>query len=351
MTSICNYSHPELQITTGLIRQTSGTLFPYNPEFYQLASGLYGPGTIYCWYLLLTSVIINWSFHEKNDSGYRTPGISNDLLAALAYPLFAATDTLIHSLQFLGTPYRALAIFCLRNPSIDLPGFFGTFNHTQLNLHSIPPSVVYLGQRAIDLTGPLPVCYTFTGVMFVGLVLDICFSERLHWRPTTWAKWLMYGTYGYVVCLMAVFHFSLGDMGISAFISLYEAILPFWLFVLFATCLLVPLAVFGGLGMLCTALWKGNRKEIREGVRNLVSCVVLAVFMGVLWPAMLSGGIPLAPDVGVSLKERDQIAALLGGVATLLFTVGRLVRKFVQEREEEREGEVEELETLAGHAH
>lgn len=44
MTSICNYSHPELQITEGLIRQTSGTLFPYNPEFYKLASGLRAGG-------------------------------------------------------------------------------------------------------------------------------------------------------------------------------------------------------------------------------------------------------------------------------------------------------------------
>jgi hypothetical protein len=73
MTSICNYSHPELQITEGLTRQTSGILFPYNPEFYKLASELYGPGTIYCWYLLIISVIINWLFHEKDDKGYRRP--------------------------------------------------------------------------------------------------------------------------------------------------------------------------------------------------------------------------------------------------------------------------------------
>ncbi len=73
--------------------------------------------------------------------------------------------------------------------------------------------------------------------------------------------------------------------------------------------------------------------------------------MSVLWPAMLSSGISLAPDVGVSLGERDQIAALLGGVTTVFFTVGRLVRNFVKERKEEREGEEEELETLAGFAH
>ncbi|KAE9370155.1 hypothetical protein N431DRAFT_426592 [Stipitochalara longipes BDJ] len=348
MTSICNYSHPEQQITTGLIRQTSGTLFPYNPEFYSLASGLYGPGTIYCWYLLLTSVIINWSFHAKNDEGYRRPGVSNDLLAALAYPLFAATDALIHGLKFLGTEYRALAIFCLRNPGVELTGF-GTFNHTQLDLHDIPPEIVSLGQRAIDLTGPLPICYTFTGVMFVGLLLDINLMEQLHWRPTTWARCLTYGTYAYVVLLMTIFHLSLGDLGISIFLSFSEAIMPFLLFILFALCLLVPLAGLGAIGMLVAALRKRDKKELVEALKSLFSCVFVAVFPGIMLLSVKKNGIPLVPDVGVSLRERDQIAALLGGVTTILFTVWHAFLRLAEK--EEKEGDPEELQTLAAHVH
>jgi hypothetical protein len=195
MTSICNYSHPELQITEGLTRQDSGILFPYNPEFYKLASGLYGPGTIYCWYLLLISVIINWFFHEKDDEGYRRPGVSNDLLAALAYPTFAATDALIHSLRILRIEYRALAIFCLRFPKVELTSF-GPFNDTQLDLRlPIPPDIVTLGQHAIDLGGPLPVCYTFMFMLFVlgfvfgGMVDHFCLE------PTTWGKRLACAAY------------------------------------------------------------------------------------------------------------------------------------------------------------
>lgn len=187
MASICNYSHPELQITEGLTRQTSGILFPYNPEFYKLASGLYEPGTIYCWYLLIISVIINWLFHEKDDKGYRRPGVSNDLLAALAYPAFAATDALIHSLRILRIEYRALAIFCLRFSKVELNGF-GTFNHTRLDLRlPTPPEIVTLGQHAIDLGRPLPVCYTFMFMVFV-LVFSYFsgMKEQFCWEPTTW---------------------------------------------------------------------------------------------------------------------------------------------------------------------
>jgi hypothetical protein len=130
MSSLCNYSHPELQITDGLIRQDTGRLFPYNPEFYNAATGLYGPGTIYCWYMLLISVLISWAFCLADEDGPKKPGLSNDLLGALAYPVFAATDLVVQSMRILGMEKRALAIFCLRNPEVDLD-LFGPFNTTR----------------------------------------------------------------------------------------------------------------------------------------------------------------------------------------------------------------------------
>lgn len=60
MASICNYSHPELQITRGLERTDQGRLFSNNPEFYDLTSSLYGPGPLVCWFLLLASFVTNW---------------------------------------------------------------------------------------------------------------------------------------------------------------------------------------------------------------------------------------------------------------------------------------------------
>lgn len=345
MTSICNYSHPELQITEGLVRQTSGSLFPYNPEFYELASGLYGPGTIYCWYLLLVSVVINWFFHEKDDGGYRRPGVSNDLLAALAYPTFAATDALIHAMGFLGRQYRALAIFCLRMPKVYLNGF-ATFNDTQIDLRlPIPPEVLSLGQYAIEIGGPLPVCYTFMAVVFSLACLYLMgLKEEFFWHPTKWAIWLACVSYGYVFLILTIFHLSLGDFGISMVLIMYEAILPFMLFILFALCTLVALSALGVIGMLGESLVQRNSTKLVEALKGVGACLVIGALAGYMIFCVYANGIPLIPDVAVSIREKDQVAALIGGIVTLCFTLGRII---LRSRIKGKENEGEEMQALA----
>jgi hypothetical protein len=344
MTSICNYSYPELQITEGLVRQTSGRLFPYNPEFYNLASGLYGPGTIYCWYLLLVSVIINWFFHKKDDEGYRRPGVSNDLLAAFAYPVFAATDALIHALRILRMEYRALAILCLRMPKVELTGL-GKFNDTQLDLRlPIPPNIVSLGQHAIDIGGPLPVCYTFMTTVFSLAVLYLAgMKEQFCWIPTKWARRLVCVTYGYVILVLTIFHLSLGDIGISMIIIMYEAILPFLLFLLFVFCTSIPILTLGLVIMFVEVLRERDRKKLVEALKSLGSFLFVVALAGYMIFCVYVNGVPLTPDVAVSITEKDQIAALLGGIVTLCFTLGHIFRSRI--KEEKSEGE--EMQRLA----
>jgi len=118
----------------------------------------------------------------------------------------------------LGTEYRALAIFSLRNPKADLKGF-AKFNNTQLDLHNIPPDIVSLGQHAINIAGPLPACYTLAAVMFVGVLADLSLWNEFHWESKEWVRRLTYATYGYVILLLAVFHLSLGDFVISMILS------------------------------------------------------------------------------------------------------------------------------------
>jgi hypothetical protein len=346
MTSICNYSHPELQITKGLTRQDSGILFPYNPEFYKLASGLYGPGTLYCWYLLIISVIINWLFHKKDDKGYRRPGVSNDLLAALAYPTFAATDALIHGLRILKLEYRALAIFCLRNPGVDLNGF-GTFNHTQLDLRlPIPPEIVTLGQHAIDLGGPLPVCYTFMCIVFVsGISYFAGLKDQFYWEPTTWGKRLVSVTYGYVFLALTIFHFSLGDIGISMALCMDEALLPFILAFLFLFCAWASLGTLVWIVAYIESCYWCYRERDYDGPKGVNGSVWAAVVAGFMIYYVEVNGIPLTPDVAVSISDRDQIAALIGGIVTLCFTVTHIIRAYSKKDEE---GEGEEMERLTG---
>ncbi|KAM0248749.1 hypothetical protein ACHAP5_003239 [Fusarium lateritium] len=120
MASLCNYSHPDPRLAQGLVEQGAGRLFPYNPEFYDNASGLYGPGAIYCWYMLLASVLASWSFYLADHGSLKERGLSSDLIGALAYPVFAATDLLLQSIRMRGVDHRALAILCIRFPKHGL---------------------------------------------------------------------------------------------------------------------------------------------------------------------------------------------------------------------------------------
>lgn len=273
------------------------SLFPYNPEF---------------WYLLPVSVIINWCFYTKDDEDYRWSGVSNDLLAACAYPIFAVIDALIYGIGMLGTEYQALAISCPRNPKADLK-CFAKFNNTQLDLHDIPPDIVSLGQRAINIAGPLPACYMFAAVMFVGVLVDLSLWDELHWRPKEWVRRLAYATYGYAIILLTISHLSLGDFVISMILRFYEAMLPYLLFTLFGLCLFVSVSFAAAMVILIGSVVDRDKAKMLDAFKGLGSCLVPASPLGIIILSVYVTGVPLVPDLAVSVGERDQIAALMGG--------------------------------------
>ncbi|KAK4034489.1 hypothetical protein C8A01DRAFT_39052 [Parachaetomium inaequale] len=324
MTSICNYSHPELQISDGLERHRAGTLFPYNPEFYERASGLYGPGSIYTWHLLLGSVIIHWFWAPRDDEGYSLPGMSTDLLAVIAYPVFAATDLLVQAIKLVGTEHRALAILCLRHPMLDLADF-GTFNHTQLNLTEIPPDILDLGQRVVEITGPLAVCYIFADVSFVitaSLVLDYIADIMAPWRPSAAAKMYLSGGYAYVFLVLVIFHFSLGDINASVNIAYYEAFQPFLVAFTFAGTLFCGGCVLFTFGRCFQGFVRRDWAMAREFAGLLVFSVLCAAAIpGSTIALIVLNRTPLVPDLAVTIDERDQLAALTAGVMTLAYTI------------------------------
>lgn len=337
MTSICNYSHPQNQITTNLTRQGHGALFPYNPEFYDLASGLYGPGAFVCWQLLLLSVILNWAFHVKGRSdGIRRPGVSVDLLGLLAYPAFAATDAAVQALKFLGTPHRALAVFCLRYPIVHLEGFSVAFNTTKLDLREpVPADVLYLGQRAVNLTGPLDVCYMFLAASHVRIFCNV-FRDHIGLEPTEWAGWLTSGTYIYVVITLWIVHLSLGDVGTSMILWLYETTFPFMFVGLLCGFLMIA-AVFASFVLFFVlGLTRRDRTLLLDSLKTLGGFLVLAVFLGgpVMTLLVLDRETSFIPDMGISVAERDQLAALVVGIATLLYTIYEIWRRWKKKKEE-----------------
>ncbi|KPM42907.1 hypothetical protein AK830_g3634 [Neonectria ditissima] len=327
MSAICNYSHPELQISQGLVRHHSGSLFPYNPEFYENTTGLYGPGSIYCWYLLLASNILNWGFTPKDERGCRRPEISNDFLAVIAYPVFAATDMTVQAMRLLGTEYRALAIFCLRFPKTELDGF-AKFNKTQLDLRDIPPDILSLGQHVIDITGPMTICYTFAPICFASILWSNNPTDTAKFRPTRWTRRLIYIAYSYTMLSLVTFHLSLGNLGISLFVWLYEAIVPFEFAFTFGVTIMVFITFLGTLVELVAALIKRSKAEVLESLKSLASALFGTALVSLLILMTYVNGLRLVPDLGVTVGERDQLATLIVGVVTICFTLYDISRSW-----------------------
>lgn len=339
MTSLCNYSHPELQITQGLERSGKGTLFPYNPEFYELGSGLYGPGTIVCWYLLLASVMANCILSSKAK-------VTTDLLVLVVYPMFAATDVLVQGMKLLGTDYRGLAIFCLRFPMVHLDSLASyEGDQPKLNLADIPPDDLHFGQRIIAITGPLPVCYMFTlaSAPMVAYLVLFC-GTCGPWQPTRWTVRLIVGSYCYVCLALLIFLCTLGDVGCSMALAMYEAITPILFLVVHVWGLFRSIGIIASLPTIVTNLRRRNFEEALKPLGGLVAGVLVGVLP---WAYILHrGDIVLIPDMGISIGESDQLAALLAGIVTPCFTIYSHV--FPERNDEHAEtGDEQELQSLA----
>jgi hypothetical protein len=369
MSAICDYSHPEQQITDGMVRHPTGTLFPYNPEFYELASSLYGPGAIYCWLLLLASVVLSWIYYPKTGDSKGGPGLSNDLWAVLAYPTFAATDALVHAMKMLGTKQRALAYFCLRFPTLP-PDGLAEFNHTQLDLRTVPPDILSLGQRVIDLTGPVSVCYLFTSLCvlvpvavivecgrrstsattlwkrifnpdhaeasgpallnpFPCRLITVEATLRAHnrrtkrqFRSSYWALVFACITFSYVCIVLVIFILSFGNLWMSFQINFFEVLGPFILVSTLAFSVLYGVLFFSRCVETIGNWRRGGIKNCYDELLNGAGFLLFGCcFPGILIACVFINDIKAVPDLGVTVTERDQLATLIVGIATLGYTV------------------------------
>ncbi|KAJ4129894.1 hypothetical protein NW768_006864 [Fusarium equiseti] len=302
MASLCNYTHPDFQITEGLVRQDTGILFPYNPEFYDTATGLYGPGAIYCWYMLLASVLATWFYGYANE---KKPNLSSDLVGALAYPAFAATDLLIQSIRMIGIKDRAIAISCLAFDSSGAPGEH-RFSTEPLDMKDIPPR--YLTWGSVSL-----------------IFLDLA---RLHNIPAPKLRnmppcyLVIFATLGYICLSLAVFYFSLGDFGEAYLLVLLEG---FNQVILMETCILtalllavIPQSIFSFI----SAWRKGKDVSAQEAINNmkdgaLVMVILIVPSMVMIFYLEMSN----IPDLAIRITERDQLATLIVGIVTLIYTI------------------------------
>ncbi|RGP71278.1 acriflavine sensitivity control acr-2 [Fusarium sporotrichioides] len=286
MALLCNYTHPELQITDGLIRQKTGILFPYNPEFYDTVTGLYGPGALYCWYMLLASVLIHWFFCPVNNL---KPDLSSDLLGALAYPAFAATDLIIQSVRMMGKDDRALAIYCLAFP--DSPIWEPhSFSDTPLDMKDIPPDVLDSGQHVIDILGPYRISWT-AGLFLYFLQFGLRkpgISSNGKLTSTRSPYPVMGAALCYIFLSLIVFYFSIADPGMACTLFFWDGSRQV---MLIGTCTFAALLIMAiplSVAQLVQAMRRGREVETRELLHNImwtllpgaviVAVAVIAIF-------------------------------------------------------------------------
>lgn len=352
MATLCNYTHYELQNTSGLERQGHGVRFPYNPEFYDRASGLYGPGSIIAWNMLFVSLVINVVYQERPDKTPDRPnfwsGMSAELVTFVAYPVFAATELLVRGVKLIGHQDRASALYCLRDQiSFKLQGS-GNEESPQhpLDLANIPPNILSLGQRIVEMTGPLEVCYSYFPLLAFWVTINV-FARRPYRSAVTVV--LGAGT-AYVVLLVFIFHCTLGSFWTGlVLIPSIEGLRLFWrllaVICIYADTVLAGRAIF----FLGDWLWTGclrlrgdqermaalapvrqNKKpkdNVPEDMANFL-CGVL-VFGGVsyLWIGFMRPGSAWVPDLGVALSEPDQLAAVIAASLSLCYTLYGAVRR------------------------
>lgn len=154
-------------------------------------------------------------------------------------------------------------------------------------------------------------------------------------RPTYWTKTLVYTAYGYVVLALTIFHCSLGDLGISIFLSIYEALMPLEFVIIFGLWAAIFISSLGWIVVLVESILRRSMARILETLKGLAAVILVASIPGVLSFFALSRNDRVVPDLAISVSERDQLATLIVGVVTLAFTLWDLWHRWKPEAEDE----------------
>jgi hypothetical protein len=276
---------------------------------YALASSFYGPGIVFCWYMIALSV-----FFKLTDDARRCPGrslrLSPDLVTLLLYPAIAAGHLLVRLAEFPPAERRrlveilldlALAAGAPKNPHfVSWLGGAGA------------PSVAAF-QHGVSVEGPARVVQNFVFVVLTALFLD-----AVHRGDRGWVTRLVFAVFWWCCLLLAVL-LAVG----SSFASVC-------LYVLLATggqttsCLLL-MFVFA-LGFAMPVRVYPVFRELRS-VFHRVFLALAVVVVGIiplicfvrLLPVVLSATI--VPDAGVGFGDLDQVATAVAGFMTFGMTL------------------------------
>lgn len=226
--------------------------------------------------------------------------------------MFAATYLVIScpKIQHKWEIYNA--IVCLRSFRCSYP------YDAKYDLHNIPPDILHVGQIAVKITGPLAICYSF----FLGPVLAVIYMYPLYylkmercWIPSQRLSLVVVIPFGYVTCMIIVSHVIMKGIWVLLKAKLF--------------IVLITGSAFGPVWMSVVLHTQESLKRLTTIERwvylpiassfNFIAC-------GLVYWWVFRVGIQPTPDQGFSVQDKDQLAPLIAGAATLLFNICKAVR-------------------------
>jgi len=127
--------------------------------------------------------------------------------------------------------------------------------------------------------------------------------------------------------------------------------LPYLLFTLFALCLFVSVSFAAAMVILIGSVVERDKTKMLDAFKGLGSCLVPAAPLGIMILSVYVNGVPLVPDLAVSVGTSDQTSALMGGIVTVLFTLVQVLHRYKKARSPSGQSEAEEVQTLTSDVH
>ncbi|CAH0038931.1 unnamed protein product [Clonostachys solani] len=329
-----------------------------------LASRFYGPGFIACWYVLVISVGLSWVFNT-----WQRFRITNELIAAVAYPVAASAHLLYQTICFPSAKSQYLAnnLANILMPEVNGPVSAGT----ESGVYVLDVSME--GREKIfplvaSINAALRIADNCIYLCLVSLVMVILahhsppkppqFPHRpllgvllvsLFWtwmaEVVLFVKLLVYASHGLLPVHYSILHHLTFPVYLATALLLGPvSLMPLAVVV---QCLVVaskqpnPWMYFDQLRSDAMKSWRMAKGEGRDTAFRLVLDIIkftcaAVFFYGVLlffeytawvmFPMQI-----LFPDVRISVTEFDQVAVLVGGVLALSRNVYKITTAYVRE--------------------
>lgn len=304
---------------------------------YSRISGFYGPGAFACWYLMITAVLVTWLF---NDPRHRFRA-SNEFIAAAAFPLIA-TGHFIYLVASFPAEHKG---YLIRNLGDLMVGGIAapvvpTVPRSPLTESSTSDdSDQGVGGKHTDL-------YPHVMAIYVALKVSDIYADLC------WLAW-GYATYhgerkaggrqrpavavlvaSLVLLVLAQMMLCLSSQG--WLLLLMGVIVRYWPLVMAAgslfllVVLTVTVYVLAGIAGTTQAVTGSLVTDAQADARRRPAILVVwcVVFFGAwIWSlhwirvSLLWDFLLIPPRTGLSMSELDQVAALLGGLVSLGFSI------------------------------